>query len=125
MSEPRFTKGPWYTISAGIIRAGGTEGDERPRRIVARVEGAMDNSCYMTGLTEEQANEKLIERCPELYRNAEENLLAFKNLWVYYSGIDLDGRSEDVKMVINAIMDGLKKRIDDTEALLKKARGEA
>ena len=54
MSErkERFTPRPWYTISAGIIRAGGTEGDDRPRRIVARVEGAMDNSVYMTGLTE-------------------------------------------------------------------------
>lgn len=127
MSEQkeRFTPEPWYTISAGVIMAGGTEGDDRPRKIVARVEGCMDNSCYMTGLTEEQANEKLIEQCPDLYRNAEENLLAFKNLWVYYSGIDLDGRSEDVKMVINSIMYGLKKRIDEMEALLKKARGEA
>lgn len=124
MSEPRFTKGPWYTISAGIIRAGGTEGDDRPRRIVARVEGSMDNSAYMTGLTEEQANEKLIERCPDLYRDAEDKIVHLQTLKNQI--MSLLGMVRPIPLVTPEFtLKYIDQIIDDTEKLLERARGEA
>lgn len=124
MSEPRFTKGPWYTISAGVIRAGGTEGDDRPRRIVARIEGCMDNSAYMTGLTEEQANEKLIERCPELYRNSEDEIVHLQTLKNQI--MSLLGMVKPIPLVTPEFtLKYIDQIIDDTEKLLERARGEA
>lgn len=59
-----------------------------------------------------------------LRQNAEANLLAFRRLLTYFQGIDLKGKSEDARMVVAGIMEGLEKRIAETEKALKSARGE-
>ena len=54
-----------------------------------------------------------------LRQNAEANLLAFKRLLAYFQGIDLEGKGEDARMVAAGIMEGLEKRIAETEKALK------
>lgn len=120
--EEKFTPGPWFA-SGQLIFA------ESKKCPIAAVNGLW----LLTGNTFE-ANAALIAAAPELYANEEANLEVLKNLTVVYEEMEnLVATDADVQNVlgpqvttdvVHGIVIRLRQRIEATEKILAKARGE-